>query len=194
MSPDAGGAKNARDFAKYSKKFAASVLNVGEDEIVDIPMAQIDKRRSGANVSEVMNVLGREYVTGRKAVIVDDMGDTFGTATHAADALVSAGASSVEFWGTHGYFSGSALDRINSSPISRVSITNSMALRPAVSEMQQTSIIDIAPILAQVIIDLTTKPETNMHVHQRHLEENDQRRRTLGRHVFAMMPRDTAQP
>ena len=64
VSPDAGGAKNARDFLKYCKKFAATILNVPEDDIADLPMAQIDKRRSGPNVSEVMNVLGAEFVKG----------------------------------------------------------------------------------------------------------------------------------
>lgn len=194
VSPDAGGAPNARNFAKYCKLFAATVLNVSQDQIVDIPMAQIDKRRSGPGASEVMNVLGRENVVGKIAIIVDDMGDTFGTATRAADALVGVGARSVEFWGTHGYFSGDAIDRINASPISRVSITNSMALRPAITDMKQSKVIDISSILAQVIIDLTTKPTTNMHIRERHLEPSDAIRHTLGRHIFAMMPRNAVQP
>ena len=189
VSPDAGGAKNARDFAKYCKTLAATLLNAKEDAIVDIPLAQIDKRRSGPNASEVMSVLGRENVAGRKAIIIDDMGDTFGTAAGAARALSDAGATGVEFWGTHGYFSGKALDRIAASKIERVNVTNSMAVRSAVAETPNIHITDIAPILAQVIVDLTTKAEPDMRFTSRHLETNDERRRILGRHVFAMIPK-----
>ena len=187
VSPDTGGAKNARDFAKYCKKFAVHILGVPENAIADISMAQIDKRRAGANVSEIMNVLGREYVQGRVAIIIDDMGDTFGTATQASEALIEAEARNVEFWGTHGYFSGKALDRIQESKISRVNITNSMALSSEARQAEATNVIDISPILAQVVIDLSTAPSQNLRIASRHMVEEGPRR-ALGRYVFAMMP------
>ena len=192
VSPDAGGAANAREFAKYCKLFACTILGIPEDALVDIPMAQIDKRRSGPNEAEVMNVLGEKFVKGRKADIIDDMGDTFTTADKAASALMAVGATSVAFWGTHGYFSGTALDRIKGSKISTVNISNSMALQPSVTESGRARVVDISALLAQVVIDLTTKPEINLHVRERHLQDDGERRRILGRHVFAMMPQQTA--
>jgi ribose-phosphate pyrophosphokinase len=188
VSPDAGGAENARSFAKYCKTFAATILNVAEKEIPDICMAQIDKRRPSANASEVVNVLGRENIAGHTAIIIDDMGDTFGTGTHAADALIKEGAARIEFWGTHGYFSGPALTRIHGSKIAKVNITNSRALQSEVRRDPRIDVTDISPILAQVIIDQITKPAPNIEVRQRHLESNDEHRRALGRHVFTMMP------
>ena len=189
VSPDAGGVANARKFAQYCKTFAASMLKVDPDLIVDLPTANIDKRRSAANISEVMQVLGREFVEGRRAIIVDDMGDTFGTATHAADALVGVGATGVEFWGTHGYYAGDALNRIDKSPISEVHITDATALRDEVLQDVHTKPISIANILAQVIIDLTTRPESNLQIEQRHLDADEAQRRRLGRYIFTMMPK-----
>jgi ribose-phosphate pyrophosphokinase len=185
VSPDAGGAKNARDFAKYCKKFAATVLGESEDLIVDLPMAQIDKRRAGANVSEVMNVLGKENVANRIAVIVDDMLDTFGTGIHAADALIAAGARKVEALETHGYFSGSALERLSASNVSRVAVTNSTALKREVLESDCVDVIDIAPVLAQVIIDKITKPDSNITINRRHLVGPDLRGK-IGRYSPTM--------
>jgi ribose-phosphate pyrophosphokinase len=162
VSPDAGGMANARDFAHYCQSFAAALLNLEPDALSSLPLASIDKRRTAANVSEVMNVLGAENVRGRIAEIFDDMGDTFGTCLHAVDALLEQGAKSVRFCGTHGYFSGPALERLSQSPIEHVVVSNSMALRPAVLEHPKISVVDIAPALAQVVIDRATARVPNL--------------------------------
>src|SRR5207237_1288562 len=88
VSPDAGGVERARAF---SKRLGST-------------LAIIDKRRPAPNVSEVMNIVGE--VRGKKAVIVDDIIDTAGTLTHAAEAIMQAGAASVAACASHAVFSG----------------------------------------------------------------------------------------
>jgi len=92
VSPDAGGTERARAFAKR--------LNAG--------LAIIDKRRSAANVSEVMHIIGD--VDGRTCIIVDDMIDTAGTLCQAAAALKAHGAGDVYATATHAVLSGPALN------------------------------------------------------------------------------------
>ena len=110
VSPDAGGVERAR---AYSKRLGAT-------------MAIIDKRRSAPNVSEVMNVVGD--VRGKNAIIVDDIIDTAGTLCNAAQAVMDAGAASVKACASHGVFSGKALERIETSPLSKVITTNTIPL------------------------------------------------------------------
>ena len=97
VSPDAGGVERARSFAKR--------LNAG--------LAIVDKRRSGPNVAEVMHLIGD--VSGKNAIIVDDMIDTAGTLAKAAEAVIQAGAIKVFAVATHAVLSGPALERIASS-------------------------------------------------------------------------------
>jgi len=137
-----------------------------------------------------MNVLGKENVVGRRVEIIDDMGDTFGTTIHAADAFMESGAESAHFIGTHGYFSNDAQGRLANSRISTVRISDSMALRPSVLANPKVDVVGIAPILAQIIADLSTKPEANIQFHERHTEPNDFRE-NLGRYVGTMMPQLT---
>ncbi len=110
VSPDAGGTERAR---AYSKRLSAS-------------MAIIDKRRTQANVSEVMNVIGD--VRGKAAIIVDDIIDTAGTLCNAAQAVMDAGARSVICCASHGVFSEPALERIDASPLSQVIVTDTIPL------------------------------------------------------------------
>ncbi len=110
VSPDAGGVERAR---AYAKRLRASV-------------AMIDKRRAGPNVSEVMNIIGD--VKGKRAVIIDDIIDTAGTLTNAARAIHEEGAASVVACATHGVFSGQAIERINSSPLTEVIVSNTIPL------------------------------------------------------------------
>src|SRR5699024_12702510 len=98
-SPDHGGATRARKLAEF----------------LDSPIAIVDKRRPKPNVSEVMNIIGD--VKGKKAIIIDDMIDTAGTITNAAQAIMDAGATEVYACGTHGVFSDPAIERINQSVI-----------------------------------------------------------------------------
>ncbi|MCK5688175.1 ribose-phosphate pyrophosphokinase, partial [Myxococcota bacterium] len=111
VSPDAGGVERARAYAEH----------LGCD------LAIIDKRRPRANVAEVMNIVGD--VSGRDVVIVDDMADTAGTLTHSAQALMDNGARRVLAYITHPVLSGPALERIDNSPIDKIVVTDTIALR-----------------------------------------------------------------
>ncbi|MGX7352154.1 ribose-phosphate pyrophosphokinase 1 [Enterococcus canis] len=110
VSPDHGGVTRARKLAEYLKS----------------PIAIIDKRRPRANVAEVMNIIGE--VKGKKCVLIDDMIDTAGTITLAANALKEAGATEVYASCTHPVLSGPALQRIQDSAIERLVVTDSIYL------------------------------------------------------------------
>ena len=108
VSPDHGGVTRARKLAEF----------------LHAPIAIIDKRRPKANVAEVMNIIGD--VKGKVAVLIDDMIDTAGTITLAAQALQDAGALEVYACCTHPVLSGPALDRLNASVIKEVVVTDSI--------------------------------------------------------------------
>ena len=108
VSPDHGGVTRARKLAEF----------------LHAPIAIIDKRRPKANVAEVMNIIGD--VKGKVAVLIDDMIDTAGTITLAAQALQDAGAIEVYACCTHPVLSGPALDRLNESVIKEVVVTDSI--------------------------------------------------------------------
>ncbi|MFO0672314.1 MAG: ribose-phosphate pyrophosphokinase [Polyangiaceae bacterium] len=117
VSPDAGGVERAR---AYSKRLNAS-------------LAIVDKRRERANVSEVMNLIGD--VKGRDCIIIDDMIDTAGTLTGAAQALRDRGAKRIVACATHGVLSGPA---IGASPSRRSTRSSSPATIP-LTEAAKTS-------------------------------------------------------
>ena len=108
VSPDHGGVTRARKLAEF----------------LHAPIAIIDKRRPKANVAEVMNIIGD--VKGKVAVLIDDMIDTAGTITLAAQAIQDAGALEVYACCTHPVLSGPALDRLNASVIKEVVVTDSI--------------------------------------------------------------------
>jgi len=122
VSPDVGGVVRARAIAKQ----------LGND----IDLAIIDKRRPGANVSEVMNIIGD--VTDRHCILVDDMIDTAGTLCQAAQALKEHGAASVSGYCTHPVLSGPAIERISKSELDELVVTDTM---PLSESAQQCSII-----------------------------------------------------
>ncbi|NVJ02728.1 ribose-phosphate pyrophosphokinase [Myxococcus sp. AM009] len=113
VSPDAGGVERAR---AYSKR-----LNTG--------LAIIDKRRPRPNASEVMNLIGD--VSGKDAVLVDDMVDTAGTLAQAAAALKAKGARRVVAYAVHPILSGPAIQRIQDSVLEEVVFTDTVPLSPA---------------------------------------------------------------
>ncbi|QRK05006.1 ribose-phosphate pyrophosphokinase [Archangium violaceum] len=113
VSPDAGGVERAR---AYSKR-----LNCG--------LAIIDKRRPRPNSSEVMNLIGD--VSGKDAVLVDDMVDTAGTLTQAAAALKDRGARRVVAYAVHPILSGPAIQRIQDSTLEELVFTDTVPLSPA---------------------------------------------------------------
>jgi len=120
VSPDHGGVTRARKLAEYLKA----------------PIAIIDKRRPKANVAEVMNIIG--HVEGKICVLIDDMIDTAGTISLAANALQEAGAKEVYASCTHPVLSGPALQRIQDSAIKRLVVTDSIYL----SDDRKTDKID----------------------------------------------------
>jgi ribose-phosphate pyrophosphokinase len=133
VSPDAGGVERTR---AYSKRLNAS-------------LAIIDKRRERANVSEVMHLIGD--VRGRDCIIVDDMIDTAGTLTGAAQALHENGARKVVAVATHGVLSGPAVARISESVLSEVVVTDSIPLSPSARACAKIKQVGLGPLLGEAI-------------------------------------------
>ena len=133
VSPDAGGVERAR---AYSKRLGSS-------------LAIIDKRREKANVSEVMHIIGD--VVGKDAILVDDMIDTAGTLTHAAKAIIEAGARTVSACATHGVLSGPAIKRIEESPLTEVIITDTIPLSDAAKACKKIKQLSVARLLGEAI-------------------------------------------
>ncbi|MEK7683694.1 MAG: ribose-phosphate pyrophosphokinase [Nitrospirota bacterium] len=133
VSPDAGGVERARAFAK---RLSAS-------------LAIIDKRRERENESQVMNVIGD--VKGKNTIILDDMIDTAGTIAQAASALKEKGAKKVLAACTHAVLSGPAIDRINSSVIEELIVTNTIKLDSKQEKCKKLTVLSIAPLLAEAI-------------------------------------------
>lgn len=133
VSPDAGGTERARAFAKR--------LNAG--------LAIIDKRRSAANISEVMHIIGD--VSGKTCIVVDDMIDTAGTLCQAASALKEHGAGDIYATATHPVLSGPAIERINDSCLKEVLVSNTIPVDEKVQECQKLSVVSVARLLAEAI-------------------------------------------
>jgi len=133
ISPDVGGVVRARALAKQ----------LGCD------LAIIDKRRPTANVSEVMHVIGE--VEGRNCVIMDDMIDTAGTLVKAAEVLKERGARSVYAYCTHPVFSGPAVERLRSSAIDEVVITNTIPLSDEARGCSKIRQLSVAFLFAETI-------------------------------------------
>jgi len=133
VSPDAGGVERAR---AYSKRLNST-------------LAIIDKRREKANVSEVMNIIGE--VKGKDAILVDDIIDTAGTLTHAAKALIDAGARTVSACCTHGVLSGPAIERIEKSPLSELLVTDTIPLKAEAKASSKVKQLSVARILGEAI-------------------------------------------
>jgi len=110
VSPDLGSVARTRKFA----------------ERLNIPLAIIDKRRPKANVSEIMNIIGE--VKDKRVILMDDMIDTAGTITNAANALRERGAIEVDACCTHGVLSGPAIKRIQDSAIEELLVLDTISL------------------------------------------------------------------
>jgi ribose-phosphate pyrophosphokinase len=119
-------------------------------DILDAPLAIIHKRRDPdiPNEAKVLEVVGD--VKGRVCVIVDDMIDTAGTITKAADALFENGAIEVIATSTHGVLSGPAVERLTNSRISEVVITDTLPIPPE-HTFDKLTVLSIAPLLARAI-------------------------------------------
>ncbi|MEF3169025.1 MAG: ribose-phosphate pyrophosphokinase [Deltaproteobacteria bacterium] len=133
VSPDAGGVERTRAFAKR--------LGAG--------LAIVDKRRERPNESQVMNVIGD--VKGKTAIILDDMVDTAGTLCQAAQVLIDKGAKVVHGCATHPVLSGPAVERITSSPLASMVVTNSIPLSPEARKVKKITVLSIAELLGEAI-------------------------------------------
>jgi ribose-phosphate pyrophosphokinase len=133
VSPDVGGVARARAFAK---------------KLNDAPLAIIDKRRQTHNVAEVMNVIGD--VSGKTAVLVDDMIDTAGTIYEAAKLLRKEGARQVYACATHAIFSPPAIERLSSGVFEEVIVTNSTPVRQE-NYFTQLRVLSVADLLGETI-------------------------------------------
>ena len=135
VSPDAGGVKRAERYARF----------------LDASVAFVYKRRDPVlhNVSEAVELAGS--VNGRHVVIVDDIIDTAGTVTNAAEMVRDQGALSVRIAATHGVFSEPALDLLKNAPVEEVIVTNTLPVAPEVLELDKLQVLSIAPILAETL-------------------------------------------
>uniref|UniRef100_A0ABK0LRY7 Ribose-phosphate pyrophosphokinase 1 n=1 Tax=Rattus norvegicus TaxID=10116 RepID=A0ABK0LRY7_RAT len=133
VSPDAGGAKRVTSIA----------------DRLNVDFALIHKERKKANEVDRMVLVGD--VKDRVAILVDDMADTCGTICHAADKLLSAGATRVYAILTHGIFSGPAISRINNACFEAVVVTNTIPQEDKMKHCSKIQVIDISMILAEAI-------------------------------------------
>ena len=117
-------------------------------EKLNIPIAIIDKRRPKANVSEVMNIIGD--IKGKKVILLDDMIDTAGTITNAANALIERGAIEVDACCTHGVLSGPAIERIEKSAIKELLVLDTIEL-PEEKKIDKITMVSVADIFANAI-------------------------------------------
>ncbi|MGH9443503.1 MAG: ribose-phosphate diphosphokinase [Thermoanaerobaculia bacterium] len=133
VSPDVGGVERARAFAK---RLGAS-------------LAIVDKRRTGPNEAEVLNVIGD--VEGRSTLILDDIIDTAGTLIKATEALEAHGAREVFAAGVHAVLSGPAIDRINESRLKSVLVTNTIPVTASEARCPRIRSFSVAPLLGEAI-------------------------------------------
>lgn len=132
-SPDMGGSKRANAYAKFLKCGVVICY----------------KERKQANVIGEMKVLGD--VMGKDVVIIDDMVDTAGTLTKAADLMIEQGASSVRAYCTHGVLSKDAYDKLDKSAISELVITNTIPKQHKSNKVREVS---VAPFFAKTILSV----------------------------------------
>src|ERR1700733_1211458 len=134
VSPDVGGVVRAQALAK---------------RLDDADLAIIDKRRPRPNESKVMNIIGE--VEGKTCVLVDDMVDTAGTLCQAARALKDEGALKVVAYITHPVLSGQAIERISSSVLDELVVTDTIPLSEAGTACPRIRQLSVAGLLAETI-------------------------------------------
>ena len=133
ISPDLGSVTRCRKFC----------------EKLDYRLAIIDKRSPRANVSEVMNIIGD--VKGKTCILSDDLIDTAGTLCHAAEALIKiGGAKEVYACASHGVLSGPAIQRLEESPIKKLTLLDTIPL-PAEKRSDKIELLQVAPVFTEAI-------------------------------------------
>jgi ribose-phosphate pyrophosphokinase len=134
VSPDAGGVERARAFAKR----------------LDAGLAIIDKRRPAPNEAKAMAVIGD--VTGKTVMILDDMVDTAGTLTEAANAIMKNGAKDVHACCAHAVLSGPSVNRIIDSPLQTVVVTDTIPLNSEARSCNKIKVLTISKLVGEAII------------------------------------------
>lgn len=137
VSPDLGGVTRSRSFAN----------------LLRLPIAIIEKRRPKPNVSEVMNIIGE--IKGKNCILIDDIIDTAGTITNAANSLRDYGAKKIYICATHAVLSGDAIQRIQDSVVEKCVITDTIRV-PEEKLIDKIEVVSIAPILAEAIKRINT--------------------------------------
>lgn len=137
VSPDHGSVTRARNMAQP----------------LEAPIAIVDKRRPKANVSEVMNIIGD--IKDKNVILVDDMIDTAGTITNAANALKEMGAKDVYACATHPVLSGPAIERIEASAIKELVLLNTLPI-PEEKKIDKIKLLSVAPLFAEAMIRIFT--------------------------------------
>ena len=136
IAPDSGGVERARAFAKR----------------LDAPMAIIDKRRTEEREVKVMHVVGD--VAGKNAIVIDDMIDRAGTMGEAIRGLRESGVKDIYYGATHPVFSDPAIERIESSDLKEVAVTNTIPLR---KESSKVTSLSVASLLGEAIKRIHTE-------------------------------------
>jgi ribose-phosphate pyrophosphokinase len=134
VSPDAGGVERARAFAKR----------------LNVDLAIIDKRRDAPNKAKAMAVIGD--VTDKVAVILDDMTDTAGTLTEAAEAIMHAGAREIHACCAHAVLSGPGIDRISNSVLKSLVVTDTIPLKENAAACDKIKVLTISQLVGEAII------------------------------------------
>jgi len=134
VSPDVGGVVRARALAK---------------RLDDADLAIIDKRRPQANMAEIMNVIGA--VDGKTCIMIDDLVDTAGTLCEASKTLKNRGAVRVVAYITHPVLSGSAVERIESSVLDELVVTDTIPLRDEAATCANIRQLSVAELLAETV-------------------------------------------
>lgn len=133
VSPDTGGVERARAFGKR----------------LGATLAIVDKRREGPNEAQVMNIIGN--IRNKKVIILDDMIDTAGTVVQAASALKEAGALEVSVCATHPVLSGPAIERIESSCIGEVIVTDTIPLHEQAKACSRIKVLSVSGLLSEAV-------------------------------------------
>jgi ribose-phosphate pyrophosphokinase len=133
VSPDVGGVVRARALAKR----------------LEADLAIIDKRRPRPNVATVMNIIGE--IEGRTCVLIDDMVDTANTLCEAASALKKRGAARVMAYCTHPVLSGKAIERISTSELDELVVTDTIPLRDDAKACGRIRVLSVAGLLAETV-------------------------------------------
>jgi ribose-phosphate pyrophosphokinase len=141
-APDTGGTKRANSYSKF----------------LDVDLAICYKQRKVANEVANMTVIGD--VQGKDVVLIDDMVDTAGTLTKAAEMMMEHGATSVRAVCTHAVLSGPAYERIENSVLTKLIVTDTIPLKQKSSKIK---VLSVAPLFANVIDSVQTQQSISKH-------------------------------